>query len=117
AELVGDLAVVLRARVLVLDLQRDRRPGRPALEDSREDAHRVALAALGGEARLAGLAPVEPGLDVGLGELDQGRHAVAHAADRRPVALAPGRDAEQEAEGVVRHGGTGNGPDPSPASR
>jgi hypothetical protein len=37
---------------------------------------------------------VEIGLDVGDVELDARRAAIDHAADRRPVALAPGGDAE-----------------------
>ena len=36
-------------------------------------------------------------------ERDARRAAVDHAADRRPVALAEGRDAEEMAEGVERH--------------
>ena len=39
-------------------------------------------------------------------ERDARRAAVDHAAERRPVAFAEGRDAEQMAEGVVRHGKT-----------
>ena len=74
------------------------------LEHAGQDAHRVRLLALGGEVRLAGPAVVEPGLDVGLGERDARRAAIDHAAHRRPVAFAPGGDAEQMAEGVVRHG-------------
>src|SRR5688500_17882791 len=103
AELVLDLAVVLAALVLVLDQQRDRRAGGLALEHAAEDLHLVVLAPLGHEARLAGLALVEPRLDVGLGERDARWRAVDHAADRRPVALAPGREPEQVAERVVRH--------------
>ena len=110
AELVLDLAVVLGPRVDVLDLERDRRAGGHLLaarlvgEHAGEDAHLVGLLALGGVARLAGLPLVEIGLDVGDLELDAGRAAVDHAADRRPVAFAPGGDAEQMAEAVVRHG-------------
>ena len=110
AELVLDVPVVLGARVDILDLERDRRAGGHLLsarlvgEDAGEDAHLVRLLALGGEARLAGLALVEIGLDVGDVELDAGRAAIDHAADRRPVAFAPGGDAEEMAETVVRHG-------------
>src|SRR5262245_6979958 len=110
AELVLDLAVVLRPRVHVLDLERDRRAGRHLLsarlvgENAREDAHLVELFALGGVARLAGAPLVEIGLDVGDVELDAGRAAIDHAADHRPVAFAPGGDAEEMAETVVRHG-------------
>ena len=48
--------------------------------------------------------PVEPMLDL-LGRERQARgHAVDHDADRRPVALAPGGEAEQLAEGGTGHG-------------
>ena len=106
---VADLRIILRALVDVLDLQRDRRAGRDqaagrlVLEHAGEDLHLVRLAALRGEARLAGPALVEKGLDLRLGDRDSGRAAVDHAADRRPVALAPGGDAEEMAEGVVGH--------------
>ena len=107
---VLDLGIILRALVHVLDQQRDRRAGRhlPAgalvHEDAGEDLHLVGLAPLRGEARLAGPAPVEVGLDLGRLERDQGRTAVDHAAEGRPVALAEGGDAEQMAERVVGHG-------------
>jgi hypothetical protein len=61
----------------------------------------VQLLALRGVARLAGAALVEIRLDVGLGQGDAGRAAVDHAADGGAMALAPGGDAEQMAEGVV----------------
>ena len=102
-ELRGDRRVVARALVDVVDLHGDRRAGGQALEHAGQDADLVRLLALRGEARLAGAAAVEPGLDVGLGQRDARRAAVDHAADRRPVAFAPGGDAEQMAEAVMRH--------------
>ena len=107
---VADLGIILRALVDVLDHQRDRRAGRdlPARalvrEHAGEDAHLVRLAPLRGEARLARAAAVELGLDVGLRQRDQRRAAVDDAAERRPMALAEGGDAEEVAEGVVGHG-------------
>ena len=50
-----------------------------------------------------GPALVHPVLDLGLGDRDARRAAVDDAADRRPVALAPGGHAKEMAEGVVRH--------------
>src|SRR3546814_15798486 len=67
------------------------------------DLHRVGLAALGGEARLAGLAPVEPVLQVLRREGDARRHAVDHAADGGTVALAPGGEADDLSETVACH--------------
>src|SRR6185369_8007516 len=103
AELVLDLRIVLAALILVLDQQRDRRARRLVLEHAGENLHGVRFTALGHEARLAGLAAVEPVLDpLGL-QGDAGRRAIDHAADRRPMALAPGGEAEQMTEAVVRH--------------
>ena len=69
-----------------------------------QDLDLVGLLALGGELALPRPAAVEPGLDVRFGERDARRAAVDDAAERRPVALAPGGDAEEMAEAVVRHG-------------
>jgi hypothetical protein len=108
--LVLDVGIVLRALVDVLDEKSDRRAGRhlPAgplvREHAGQDLHRIRLAPLRGEAGLARAAAVEIGLDIGCLERDHGRATVDHAAERRPVALAEGRDPEQMAEGVVRHG-------------
>ena len=46
---------------------------------------------------------VEPVLDRRLVQFDSRRAAVDHRADRRPVALAPGREAQQTAEAVNAH--------------
>ena len=70
---------------------------------ARQDPDLVRLLALRGEARLARPAAIEIALDVGLGERDQRRTTVDHAADRNPVAFAKGCDAEQMAEGVKGH--------------
>src|SRR5205814_9294122 len=69
-----------------------------------QDLHRIWFAPLRGEARLAGAAFVEEGLDVGGGERDAGRAAVHNAAERHAMALAERRDAEQVAERIVGHG-------------
>ena len=121
--LVPDLAVVLRALVDVLDEHGDRGSGRhlPAglvvRHDARENARLVRLPPLGGEARRPGPAAVELGLDVGRLERQTRRAAVDDAADPRPVALAESGDAEQVAEGVVRHGPAHNGPSRAPSNR
>src|SRR5471032_2518598 len=111
-ELVLDLAVVAAALVDIVDVQRDRRARRHALEHAGQDLHRVGLLALGHEARLAGAALFHPDLDVGLGERDTGRRAVDHAADRRPVAFAPAGEPEEGAEAAAGHGRQ-----PSPSRR
>jgi len=113
-----DLAIVLGALVDVVDQHGDGRSRgdqhavlRLVGQHAGQDLHLVGLAALGDEARGAGAAAVELGLDVGRPEADAGRAAVDHAAERRAVALAPGGDAEEMTERIVRHEG---GP---PASR
>ena len=109
AELVLDLGIILGALVGVLDQQRDRRARRHLHTGLRMRHHagknlnRVRLLALGGEARLSGAAAIEILLDVLIGQRDQRRAAVDHAADRDPVALAEGRDPEHVAEGVEGH--------------
>ena len=103
-----DLAVILGALVLVRDQDGDRRAGghrsRAVVEHPRQDLRGVALVPLGDEAAAAGLSPVQPRLDVGRRQGNPWRRPVDHAADGRPMAFAPGRDAKQMAEGVVRHG-------------
>ena len=97
------IAVVLFALVHVLDDQRDRRAGGVALEDARDDRHFVRFAALGGVARLAGAALVEPLLNVGLAQRQARRHAIDDAADPGPMAFAPGREPERVADTVAGH--------------
>ena len=109
AKLVLDLGIVLRALVGVLDQKRDRRSRRDLhaglgmRHHAGQDLDRIRLLALRGEARLAGPAAIEIALDVLIGQRDQRRAAIDHAADRDPVALAKGRDPEHVAEGVEGH--------------
>ena len=109
AILAGDLAIVLRALVDVLDQHGDRRAGRHQRiavtlgQYAGQEPHLVGLATLCDESRLPGPTPVELALDVGQRQADAGRAAVDHAAERRAVTLAPGGDAKKVAESVVRH--------------
>lgn len=108
--LAGDLAIVLRTLVDILDQHRDRRAGGDhrltviVKHEARQHLHFVRLAALRDETRLARPALVEFGLDLVTREADAGRAAVDHAAKRCAMAFAPGGDAEKVAERVVRHG-------------
>src|SRR5258706_4448502 len=103
-ERVGDVRVILAARILVADEQRDRRAGRAALENSGEDFDGVRLASLRDMPRSSRTAAVEFMLDVGLGKGETRWAAVDDAADRGPMRFAAGRDAEQRAERVPGHG-------------
>ncbi len=107
--LVLDVGIVLGALVDIVDQERDRRSRRHLRaarligEHAGEDLHRVRLAPLRGEARLARPPLVEIGLDVGLAQRNTGRAAIDHAANRRAVALAERRDPKKMAEGIERH--------------
>src|SRR5690606_39020006 len=98
-----DLRIILRSLVDILDHQADRRAGRPPLEHARQDADPVRLLPLRREARRARPALVEPGLEIGLRQGKPRRAAIDHGAQRRPVALPPGGEAEDAAEAVERH--------------
>ena len=110
AEFVADRRIVLGALVDILDEKRNRgaRRHRSAgpfiLKDAGEDFDLIGLAPLRGEARLAGAALVEIGLDFGGGERDAGRTAIDDTAERRPMAFTEGRHPEHMAEAVMRHG-------------
>src|SRR3546814_6169480 len=98
-----DLAIILRALVDILDHQADRRAGRLALEDARQDAHLIGLLPLRRVARLAGTALVEKGLDVGLRQRQPRWATVDDRAERRPVAFTPGRESKDASEAVETH--------------
>ncbi len=106
AELVLDLRIILRALIGILDQQRNRRSRRHLFtgvivhHHAGQDLDRVGLLPLRGEARLSRTAAIEIALDFVNPERNPRRAAVDHAADRRPMALAEGRDAEKLAEGV-----------------
>jgi hypothetical protein len=70
AETVGDVAVVARALIDILDHQLDRRAGRYALKGPGQDLDLIRLLPLRRVARLARPALVEPLLDVGFAERD-----------------------------------------------
>jgi len=112
AELVLDVAVVLRPLVGVLDHQLDRRAGGDAFEHARQDPHLIRLAALRGVFVLAGFAFVHPVLDHLFGDRHTGRAAVHRGPQSRPVAFAPGGHAEKMAKAVDRHGRCSFGGDP-----
>src|SRR6185437_14048957 len=104
-ETVLDGLIIARALVFVLDQETDRRAGGLALEHAGQDLHLIGFLPLRREAILAGPALVEILLDVGLAQWNERRHAVHDAADRRSVALAPTRVAEDRAEAIAGHGG------------
>src|SRR5208282_1818391 len=110
--LVLDLPIVLRSLIDVVDEDPDRRSGRHLTarrfvdHHAGEDARLVRLAALGGEARAAGPAPVEIGLDVGRLQRNERRAAVDDTPYSWPVTFAEGGDAEKAPETVMGHCGT-----------
>src|SRR5438128_8203681 len=103
AKRIGNVGVIFAALILVADEQRDRCPGRAALEYAGEDLHRVGFAPLRNMARGAGLAPVELALNVGGGELHAGRATIDDTTDGGTVRFAEGSDAKKFAEGIAGH--------------
>src|SRR6185437_4512622 len=99
-----DVAVILAALIGVADQQRDRRAGGPALVDTGQDLHFVRFVSLRGVTAAAGGAPFQVVAELLRGDLQPGRAAVDHAADRRPVAFAEGGDGKEFAERVAGHG-------------
>ena len=102
-EFVFDVVVIFGTRVGVLDHEADRRAGRLAFEDAGQDFDLIAFLPLRREFRLAGTAAVEPGLDVGLIQIDARRTAIDHDADRGAMALTPSRETKKSAEAVAGH--------------
>ncbi len=105
-EACGNLGVILRALVHIVDQQADR-GARGALdavglrEDAGDDADLIRLLPLGGELRLPRTAAIEIVLDLFDRQRDQGRAAIHHAADGRPMALAESGETEEVPEGIV----------------
>jgi hypothetical protein len=89
--------VVIRAGSLVLvpHDQCDRGAQRHPLGHTREDLNLISLVALRGQSRLPRSAPIQIGLDVGLGQRQPGWAAVDHDPDRAPVGLTEGGDAKR----------------------
>jgi hypothetical protein len=104
--IVFDIGVIFRALINIINEKRDRRAGRdlfPArLIDkyAGENLNRIRFLTLGRIARLTRPTTIEIGLNVSLGERNPRRATVDHAADRRPVAFAKGRDAKQMTERI-----------------
>ena len=103
AHLLGDIGVILGALVGVLDHQADRGSGGLALKHAGENLHLICLAALGGIARGAGLAPVQLQLDVFRADFQSRRATIDDTAQGRTVAFAKGGNAKQLAKSVAGH--------------
>ncbi len=103
AELVFDLAIILGTLINVFDQKPDRGAGGFAFEHARKDFDLIRFAALGGKARLTGFAFFEIILNIGLGQLKQGRHTINDTANGRAVAFAKGGEAEKCSKTVASH--------------
>src|SRR5207237_2968421 len=109
AKPVADFRIILRARIDVVDQQRDRRAGRHlticpvVLKHAGNDAHKVWFLALAHVPGSPGAPAVEIGLYIRFDERNPGRTAVDYAADSRSMAFAKGGDAKKMAERVVTH--------------
>ena len=102
-EALGDVAIILGPLVGILDHQLDRRAGGLAFKGARQDAHKIIFPPLGGVFVLPRLAGIQPGLKIGFGQCHAGGAAIHGGPNGRPVAFAPGGDAEKVAEGVQAH--------------
>ena len=102
-ERVGEFVVVLRARVDIADQQRDRRAGGAAFVDAGQNLDRIRLMALGRVATRAGRAAFEVRAKIFRRDRKPRRAAIDHAADRRAVAFAEGRDGQKFPERVAGH--------------
>ena len=100
---VGDLRIVFRPLIGVLDHQADRRARRLAFEDARQDPDRIGFLTLGRELVLPGFARIEEGLDVAFSQREAGGAPVDHRSDGGAVAFAPGGEAQHASEGVPAH--------------
>src|SRR5205085_10376629 len=106
---VSDLGIVLCTCIDIVDQKRNRRAGRDlairliVLKDAGNDTYEVRLLALADIFRLSRTPAIKIGLYLRFDEWNAGRTAVDNTADRRPVALAKGGDAEEMAEAVVAH--------------
>src|SRR5438874_1676756 len=86
------LAVVARTGVLVRHQQRNRRPERLTIEDTRQDLTGVALTPLSGKPALARPPTIEVALDVHHLDWQPRRATVYDDADRSTVRLAKAGD-------------------------
>src|SRR5690606_39844359 len=93
------------ARVGVTNQQCDRRAGGQPLVDTRQDLHLVSLAPCRGVAGATGGTALQVVAEVFGGQRQARRATVDHAADRRPVAFAKGRDRGQCSAGGGGRGG------------
>ena len=100
AELLGDLRVVARALVDIVDDDADGRAGGDTLEHPGQDARGIRLATLRDMPAATRPATVEIVLHVLFRERKTGRAAVDDAADGRAVTLAERGDGEEPSDAV-----------------
>ena len=98
-----DGAVIFAALVGVFDQQANRRAGRLAFKNARQNLDRIGLIALGDKAAGAGAAAIEIGLNVGLRQGQARRAAVYHAAYRWPMGFTKVGDCKKLSESIAAH--------------
>src|SRR5690606_10065233 len=102
-KLLRDIGVVARARIIVLDQERNRRARRHAFKDTGQYPHAIGFAALRSEPRGASAAAFEIVLDVVLGQRHARWAAIDDGNERGTVTFAGRGDAKALAEAVARH--------------
>ena len=101
---LGDIAIIFRPLIDILDHQADRRACRPPFEHARKDADGIRLLPLGRKARASRPTLVEKGLNVLFRKREPRRAAIHDRAQSGPMAFAPGGKAEHAAKTVKAHG-------------
>ena len=104
AEFILHLGIRPRPLVAVGHCHGDRSAGGASFEHAGNDGDSVGLLAGSHDIALAGAAPVEFVLDVGLGQGKAGRTSVHDDAYAAAVAFAPSADSEQLAETIGHRG-------------
>src|SRR5690606_22709315 len=98
-----DGGIILAARVLVADQQRNGRTGGFAFVEPGQNFDLIRLLALGHVPRRARTAPVQLFLNVGLGQCHAGRTAINHAADGRTMRLTKVGDTKKLPKCAASH--------------
>jgi hypothetical protein len=98
-------SIRFRTRVLVHHRDANRRAQRLPLEDAGEDTALIRFVARRHDLALAGSAPVEIALDIGLAHRQARRATVNDHTDTASMGFTPGGDAEGMAEVAGHFGG------------
>jgi len=100
---VCDGAVILTACIRIANQQGNRRTGRFALVDARQNFDLIRLLALRHMTRGARTTTIEIDLDIGFSQRQSWWATVDHTANGWTMRLTKIRDAKQRTKGITRH--------------